>query len=108
MLALAGCGHPTAFAHHRASVILTEYRLRPSWVSVPAGRVTFRVRNLGRLAHNLVVGRGTRALASSPAIAPGGTARLTVDLRPGTYELLSNLQNDESLGLRARLTVTRG
>jgi hypothetical protein len=90
------------------SVILTEYRMRPSWVSLPAGRVTLRVRNLGRLAHNLVVGSGTRALASSPPIAPGGRAKLMVDLRPGTYELLSNLQNDESLGLRARLSVTRG
>jgi hypothetical protein len=109
-LALCGCAHPTTFAHsgRAVPVILTEYRLRPSWVSVPAGRVTFRIRNLGRLAHNLIVGDGSRALASSPPLAPGATARLTVKLAPGTYRLLSNVHNDETLGLRARLTVTRG
>lgn len=112
----------TATAGATVSVVLDEWKLVPSRTAVPAGRVTFAVRNEGSLAHELVVLRSDRRAGKLPVkggkaveagrrgriskIPAGASRRLTLTLRPGKYVLLCNLlghyQAGQFAALRAR------
>jgi uncharacterized cupredoxin-like copper-binding protein len=89
LLAGAGCGEPDPVAVDATPLRLTlsEYRIAPQAVEVPAGRVVLVVRNGGTMVHRLQLRSGdrSRTLASSPPLRPGETARLVLDLPPGTY-----------------------
>ena len=50
--------------------------------------------------------RNGRIAAETPPIAPGSSALLAVDLVRGSYEMASNLFDDQSLGTYGTLTVT--
>jgi Cupredoxin-like domain len=89
LAACAGCGEPSPVARDAASLRLTlsEYRIAPQAVRVPAGRVELLVRNGGATVHRLQLRSEdrTRTLASTPPLRPGETARVVLDLPPGTY-----------------------
>jgi hypothetical protein len=102
--AWAQIARPAPAATLRADV--GEWNVVPSVGSVRAGRVRITVRNLGNVAHRLVLVRtdtfdprlelrGDRAvvrpLAASKLISPGGTTSLVVVLPRGSYLLLDNL-----------------
>jgi uncharacterized cupredoxin-like copper-binding protein len=88
-------------------VRLVEFRVIPSTKAVRAGRVTFVVRNAGKLDHELVVLRtnvapgklrvvGGKAKevgrrGKIPPFRPGRTRRLTLTLTAGKYILLCNV-----------------
>jgi len=101
--------------------------------SVRAGQVTFIATNYGRLDHELVVlpmptdGLGTRPVGTDgkidesaslgeasrscasgvgDGIAPGSRSWVTVELRPGTYELVCDEPWHYANGMYAALTVT--
>jgi uncharacterized cupredoxin-like copper-binding protein len=103
---------------------------RPS--VVPAGVVSFRVRNVGSVAHEMVVmplppgGAGTRIVGpgnvvdetgslgeasatcgagAGEGIAPGTVGWLTLELAPGRYELLCNEPGHYASGMFAQLDV---
>jgi plastocyanin len=99
--ALAGCGPgPSADAPDRTvTIALTDFRPRPQDVRVDAGRVTFRVRNEGRLPHNLSLrGPQGRVLMKISTLLPGETGSATVRLRRGTYTIFCVIGNHEVLG----------
>lgn len=100
--------------------------------SVRAGTVSFRVRNSGRLTHELVVlplpaaGAGTRPIGSDGTvseqgslgeasatcaagagngISPGASGWVTVHLAPGRYELICNLPGHYAMGMFTELDV---
>jgi uncharacterized cupredoxin-like copper-binding protein len=122
-IAVAACGQTAvAVAHRDLSIALLEYRLRPDHIVARAGALTLAVSNDGRLVHNLLISRpapvrtvfttatGTRAgttsvAASTPDLAPGQSATITVKLTPGRYPLTSNVGSDAILGARGTLTV---
>ena len=55
---LTGCGGGPHYVHARDGVLrvkLDEYRLRPEYLQVRAGRVRLQAVNTGRLTHNLTV-----------------------------------------------------
>jgi len=96
-------GRPAAPATIRADV--GEWSVVPSVGVVPAGQVRIQVRNLGQVAHRLVLVktdsfdpvlrlRGDRALvrplATSVLVRPGRTTAFVVSLRRGSYLLLDN------------------
>lgn len=107
--------------------------LTPSPASVSAGRVTFVATNYGGLNHELLVlampadGLGTRpvgadgkvdessslgeaskscAAGAGDGIAPGARSWVTLELRPGTYELLCDVPWHYANGMYASFTVT--
>lgn len=100
-----------------------EFKLIPSVRVLPAGRVTFVVRNGGKLHHELVVLRTKIAAAKLPmrpggkqakevgalgeikAFAPGQTKRLTLTLKRGHHVLLCNVPGHYMAGQYADLTV---
>jgi uncharacterized cupredoxin-like copper-binding protein len=99
---------------------------------LPAGRVTFVASNFGRLNHELLIlpasidgpgtrpvrvegkidessslGEASRSCASGvgDGIAPGTSSWVTVNLAPGTYELLCDLPWHYASGMFTTITV---
>ncbi len=102
LAAVSGCGEPDAVAVDGPTLRLTlsEYRVSPQVVRVPAGRVELVVRNGGTMVHRLQIRTEdrTRALVSSPPLRPGETARLVVELPPGAYVSTCPLDRHDTLG----------
>lgn len=100
--------------------------------SVPAGTVSFRVRNTGNLTHELVIlplpaaGAGTCAICSGGTVSEQGSlgeasatcaagagqgitagagGLVTVHLPPGRYELICNLPGHQAMGMFTELDV---
>ena len=89
--------------------------------SVPAGKVTFTVKNSGTIKHEmvvlkidpptLVVGSDGKVSESSTAgevgdVEVGKTQSGTLNLKAGTYEVVCNIKDHYKLGMHATLTVT--
>jgi uncharacterized cupredoxin-like copper-binding protein len=118
-------GVSVATSAPRATVVavkLIEFRLLPARKSVPAGRVTFVVKNGGKIAHEFVVLRtvkrasrllapsGKRALEAGHVgeiemVKPRLTKKLTLNLKPGHYSLICNFVGHYKAGQYADLTV---
>jgi uncharacterized cupredoxin-like copper-binding protein len=82
----------------------TEYKLDPSDPTVKAGSVTFDVSNDGQTTHNLEIeGDGVEEVTDS--LAPGDSGQLTVDLKPGTYEIYCAIDGHRDLGMEGEVTV---
>ncbi len=112
----------TATSAAVVSVGLEEWKLVPERTVIPAGRLTFIVRNDGSMTHELVVLRSDRRARALPVkggraveagrlgrisqIASGASKRLTLKLPAGRYVLLCNLlghyQAGQFAGLRVR------
>jgi hypothetical protein len=88
------------------NVALSEWTVRLSEPTVPAGPVTFSVTNGGSIPHAFEVeGHGTEK--ETPVIQPGATASLTLTLAPGRYELYCPVGGDshKKLGMETHLTA---
>jgi plastocyanin len=98
----------SAAAPTAVSVRLSEWKVDLSRRSVPAGQVTFTISNAGSIPHAFEVeGRGLEREVEQ--MAPGGTRTLTLNLRPGSYEVYCPVGDDshKKLGMVATLVVTR-
>jgi hypothetical protein len=114
-LALTGCGTSASVrtSSHELAVTLTEYRIAPQTVSVPAGRLRLVAHNRGILTHNVELERGSLdsgerrvVLAVIHTLLPGATGTVvTGPLAPGKYLLVSAVGNQTTLGMAATLTV---
>jgi hypothetical protein len=102
LVACAGCGEadPVTVDATPLRLTLSEYRVAPQAVRVPAGRVEILVRNGGTTVHRLEIRSAdrTRTLASSPPLRPGATGRLSVDLPPGDYVDTCAIERHDTLG----------
>ena len=88
------------------SARLSEWTVKLSETTIPAGPVTFTVTNGGSIPHAFEVeGQGTER--ETPLIQPGATATLTLSLAPGTYEVYCPVGQDshKKLGMETHLTV---
>ncbi len=106
----------------------TAYVLTADQTSVKAGDVTFKVTDQGKKDHETVLLKldGTTAYdklpidgatnrvgedtnvgeTGDPDLTPGETRSFTVNLTPGTYVLVCNIEKHYGLGMRSLLTVT--
>ena len=114
-----------AFASHAGAATvnakLVEYKMTLSTKQVPAGKVTFVVRNAGQKEHEFVVIRTNREPDALPVKAykaseegsqgeieefgPGLTKKLTLILKPGKYVLICNIEKHYRRGQFAGLVV---
>ena len=106
-LTVAGCAsNEVAPARDGVVRLVTDdYRLTPQAVRVPAGRVTFSVRNTGQQPHNLVIARRGRERARLTTMFPGETERVTVRLARGTYRMSCSLSHHDVLGEYGTVSV---
>jgi len=79
-----------------------EFKILPASLSVAAGKVTFVVKNIGKIPHDLSIS----ASQKTPLIKPGGTANLAVTLAKGTYTLYCSVPGHRQLGMKATLKVS--
>ncbi len=109
LAACAGCGEPAAVALRSGPLRLTlsEYRIAPQAVVVPAGRVAIVVRNGGTTVHRLRLrsADGARTIATAPPLRPGQTARLVVELPPGRYVDTCAIARHDTLGERGTIVA---
>ena len=100
----------------------TEFTLTLGVSAIPAGKVTFKVTNGGKMAHefsilktttpgaNLKVTNGqadeTGSIAETGDMAAGAVKSLTVDLKPGHYVVLCNLPGHYQGGMWKNMTVS--
>jgi plastocyanin len=116
--AVGGCGEdPYVPAGDRTvSLRLDEYRVLPTRITVPAGRVRIDARNVGRLTHNTAVVPFERTLgeeeereyARTPTAQPGDRVTVGVTLKPGKYRLICTIANHDNLGQYGELKVGGG
>jgi iron uptake system component EfeO len=116
VLALAACGGAAPGSAAPAvtlppgaiAVEANEYAFTPAVVTIPAGTVTFAVRNSGTENHEFEVVAGEAPLGKLDSFARGTTEALTVTLAAGEYTLICRLNGHDQLGMKAKLTVTGG
>lgn len=99
-------------------VQLGEMFVRPSATSISAGKVTFAIHNGGQLMHEMFVERApikldgpgkpneAATIGRLEDVKPGAGGRVTVNLRPGTYELFCNLPGHYAAGQHTIIKVT--
>jgi uncharacterized cupredoxin-like copper-binding protein len=102
-------------------VRLTEFKLTAAKTAVTAGKVTFTVKNAGKMEHELVVIKTSRKAADLPKngegkasekgsvgeveLGAGKTKTLTLNLKKGHYALICNVGMHYMAGMRADFTV---
>lgn len=96
----------TAAAPGTVDVSEKEYSISVASSTVAPGKVTFVVKNEGQAEHNLVVtdpqGNPAGGTATIPA---GGTAKLTVTLKAGKYDLFCSIDGHRKLGMSTSISV---
>ena len=111
-LLLAAASATAAIAHNEThapvpiDVRLSEWTIRLSETTVPAGTVSFTVTNGGSIPHAFEIeGHGTERQTS--LIQPGASATLALSLEPGTYEIYCPVGQDshKKLGMETHLKV---
>jgi uncharacterized cupredoxin-like copper-binding protein len=122
--ALAAAGAAIGAQHMSAKTVKVkekEWGMPAVPARVAAGKVTFVVRNVGRLKHEFVVVKtkrraanlplkGARAVETGrvgkiPTFKPGQTKRLTLTLKRGHYVLFCNLPAHYKAGQRSDFSV---
>jgi uncharacterized cupredoxin-like copper-binding protein len=87
----------------KVAVSETEFKITLPTTSFKGGKITFNVKNAGKIPHDLAV-KGTSD--KTKLIQAGGTAELAVTLKPGTYELYCTVPGHEAAGMKQNITVT--
>jgi iron uptake system component EfeO len=114
-LALAACGGtassaPPATPAPSGTVLVEarEYMFTPSAITIPAGTVTFSVRNGGNEEHEFEVFQGETVVDEIEGLVPGLTKDLSITLAAGDYTYMCKLNGHDQLGMKGTLTVTGG
>jgi uncharacterized cupredoxin-like copper-binding protein len=82
-------------------VELGDLFIKPGMIHASAGTVTFEVHNSGGTQHNFSI----EGVDATPMIDPDGTAKLTVDLDEGDYEVICQVPGHADGGMKAQLMV---
>ena len=97
---------------------LGDYTVTPSTTSVPAGKVTFEATNVGQVPHELMIERmpikmdapgqpnEDAAQGMIDDMGPGQSGSMTLNLKPGNYELFCNVPGHYAMGQHTMFKVT--
>jgi plastocyanin len=69
-----------------------------------AGSVTLEMPNKASITHDISV-KGNGIDQKGPQVGQGGTSKVTVDLKPGTYTFYCSVPGHEAGGMKGTLTV---
>ena len=82
------------------TVKMTEFHFAFSTMAVHPGKVTFKLVNKGKLAHDLRIAGKTATL-----VQPGKSGALVVTLKKGKYPYLCTVPGHAAAGMKGVLTV---
>jgi uncharacterized cupredoxin-like copper-binding protein len=94
---------PTKPAATKVPVSETEFKITLGSTDFKAGEITFEVKNVGKIPHDLAIKETGDKTKEIPA---GGTAELKVTLKPGKYELYCTIPGHEAAGMKLNITVS--
>jgi uncharacterized cupredoxin-like copper-binding protein len=80
----------------------TEFKITLGTGSLRAGKVTFQIKNAGKIAHDLAITGGPK----STLIPPGGTATLQATLKSGQVELFCSVPGHKQAGMDVKEHVS--
>ena len=102
-LALVGGASAQSVAATKTTVTvkMTEFKFALSKRTVPAGTVTFKLQNAGKLAHDFKINGKKSAL-----IKPGKSGSLTVTLKAGSYKYICTVPGHDAAGMHGKLKVS--
>ncbi|MGI8716151.1 MAG: plastocyanin/azurin family copper-binding protein [Solirubrobacteraceae bacterium] len=75
-------------------------------LTAKAGTVTIAFTNKSSLGHNLTIKSSSGSTMGATPTFSGGTKRLTLKLKPGTYSYLCTVPGHAAAGMKGTLTVT--
>ena len=93
--------HSSAAAATTVTVTMKEFKFTLSKAKVPHGKVTFKLVNKGKLAHDFAIGG-----KKSKLIAKGKTGTLIVTLKAGKLGYKCTVPGHAAAGMKGKLTVT--
>lgn len=115
----AGSGGPG-----KVTLTLGDFTIQASPASVPAGQITFTAKNAGKVDHEMAVVKTDLAHDKLPLrandpkkvqedvnvgeiedIAPGVSKDLTLDLKPGKYVIICNIEGHYGFGMHIPFEV---
>lgn len=100
-----GAAAPPAQAHTVAATE-SEFKIALASPTVGAGKITFDVKNAGKIQHDFVVsGPGVPASAKTQLINPGASSSVTVTLAAGRYTIYCSVPGHRAAGMVTTLTV---
>jgi len=102
----ASSGPATAVPSGVIAIEAKEYAFTPSAITVPAGAVTFSIRNVGSQEHEFEIFKGDTVVDEVEGLVPGVTLPLTVELEAGDYTYVCKVAGHEEAGMKGTLTVT--
>jgi uncharacterized cupredoxin-like copper-binding protein len=127
-LAVAGCGSTSSTPNTTASaaiqkdvVTLDDFAIQPKTTALKAGKVEFKVKNSGKMAHEFVVidtskpaaklGSGKRVpekgnVGETGNLKPGQSKTVVLNLRKGHYAVICNDPGHYMAGMHRDLTVS--
>ena len=80
----------------------TEFKITLATSTLKAGPVTFDIKNVGKIQHDVAIVGGPK----TKLINPGGTATLTTTLKSGPLELYCTVPGHKAAGMDLKLTVS--
>jgi uncharacterized cupredoxin-like copper-binding protein len=80
----------------------TEFKIALASTDLKAGKITFDVTNDGAIPHDLAI---VGVQQQTKEIPSKGSAKLTVTLKPGTYELYCSIPGHKQAGMDLKVTV---
>ena len=100
-----GGGQPSgAPAGSAVTVSEKEWTIQFATSTMKPGKVKLLIKNEGTIEHNFVI-EGTNV--DLEAIPPGSTKEVTVDLKPGTYNVLCTIAGHSEAGMKTTITVAQ-
>lgn len=101
-------GPPTPVPSGVIAIEAKDFAFAPSTITVPAGAITFSIKNVGAQEHEFEVFKGDQVVDEVEGIVPGLTKNATVTLVAGDYTFVCKLNGHDQLGMKGTLTVTGG
>jgi uncharacterized cupredoxin-like copper-binding protein len=84
----------------------TEFKITLAQPKLSAGKVEFDLSNVGKIGHDLTVKGPGVDNQKTPVIQGGQSAKLSVTLQPGQYELYCSVAGHKAAGMDLKVTVS--
>jgi plastocyanin len=81
-----------------------QLKFLASSANATSGQVTLQMKNASSVPHDIAIkGAGVNQVGS--VVSNGGTSKVSVSLKPGTYTFYCSVDGHEAAGMKGTLTV---